>query len=102
MITDKDLYISDSLKSKYKSIVTKLRHGKLVTGLFVIVLNENTGRPEVMKSVYFCQKALHRVNHIILGLTDSYDDAILYLAKRVAAGYDADVIKEKSWEFDLC
>lgn len=101
MIADKDLYVSDSLKNKYKSIITKLRHGKVVPGLFVIVKNEESGRPEIMKSVYFCQKYLHLITLTILGITDKYDDALYFLAKSVAGEYGVTLTKEESEEFDL-
>ena len=52
MIVSKDLYVSKSLKKKYKSIVKKLRFGKFVPGVFVIFYNEESGNPEFMKSVF--------------------------------------------------
>lgn len=103
MIADKDLYISDSLKTKYKSIITKLRHGKVVPGVFVIIRNDNSGDLEVIKSIYFCQKYLHLMALTIVGLTDKYDDAILYLAGTVADEYGVTLTKVKKgeYEFDL-
>lgn len=100
MVIDKDLYVSDNLKKKYKSIIRKLRFGKFVPGVFVIFYNEESGNPEFMKSVFFYQKRLQTIRLTILGLTDSYQDALMYLAKNVADRFDCDLKKVKN-EFDL-
>lgn len=101
MVAAKDLYVSEKLKDKSDSIIKKLRFGKFVPGVFVIFLNEESGKPEFMKSVFFCQKYLQTIKLTILGITDSYDDAVLYLANSVAKGYKVKVSKENDKEFDL-
>lgn len=100
MVVSKDIYVSKSLKFRYKSILRKLRFGKFVPGVFVIFYNEASGKAEFMKSVFFYQKRLQTIRLTILGLTDTYNDAILYLAKDVAKQYDSELSVVKK-EFDI-
>lgn len=84
-----EIYISDSLIKKKDDIIKKLRHGEYQRNVYVIYRFNNIGRLSFMDAKYFINKYIHTIPITVIGLVQSYDEALLYLALNTAQEYEA-------------
>ncbi len=74
------LFVSRELKSRKLELTEQLMLGKKLKGLYIIYTNENSKKPEMMKSEMLDNKYYRERDILINGITDSYDAALAYLA----------------------
>ena len=76
-----DLYMSPSLVKKKKNIIRKLNHKQFQINRFVIVLSDNEDEYlEIYNSTILTQKVFENQELFVVGITDSQEDALRYIA----------------------
>ena len=85
----KDLYISESLKSKEKKLIRSIKYDKGFNKTFLVYRNNRNDGIEFMPSYFFRQKYMKKIPFEILGICDSYDDALNYLVNICCDKYNA-------------
>lgn len=81
MIYYDNLYISDELKKDEKEIINFIRAGKLYKNVYIIYLNDDTGKPELMHGIFFNQIYMQTKRVKILGITDRKADGVNYISR---------------------
>lgn len=70
------LYVSPSIKKKKRSIVWKLRAGKTLPSIYVIVLSSNNDLLEIFHSALLKQPFYKENPPYITGIADGYQEAV--------------------------
>ncbi len=81
-----DIYVSPSLYKNEKSkihILNKLKAGDFSKSFYVEYINKNTGKPEIMHSLFFMQKYLQTCDILVTAIFKTKDEAVNDLAKYV-------------------
>lgn len=95
MIVYDDLYVSESLVKDKKNIIRNLRHAKMFRpDIFIVYLNDNTDKPEVMQGFFFNQIYYQVGRTVILGITKSREEAVNYMAELMAGRFGASITQE--------
>ena len=76
-----DLYMSPSLIKKKKTIIRKLNHNQFQINRFVIVLSDKAEEYlEIYNSTILTQKLFEDKELFVVGITDSQEDALRFIA----------------------
>ena len=76
-----DLYMSPSLIKKKKTIIRKLNHNQFQINRFVIILSDKTEEYlEIYNSTILTQKLFENEELFVVGITDSQEDALRFIA----------------------
>lgn len=97
MYFDKDMYISPALEKKKDKLCRQLRYRYGHPSVYVIVWNENLERPEFLHSIYLKQKYYESTQMRVMGIVQSYEDALHFLAAYMAKEFSA-VLTDKEQE----
>ena len=89
MIFYDDLYISEKLEKDKKNIINYIRAGKLYKNIYLIYMNDNTNRPELMHGIFFNHIYMQTKRIKLLGITDTKADGVDFILKYVSGMYDA-------------
>lgn len=81
MIYFDELYVSEKLKKDQKKIINFIRAGKLYRNVYIIYLNDDTNRPELMHGIFFNQIYMQTKRVKILGITDSKGDGVDFISR---------------------
>lgn len=103
-----DLYLSESLVKKRKSIVRKLNQDKFQFNRFVIVLSDKPDEYlEIYNSTVLKQEVYDTKEMFVIGITDCQSEAVQYVADITEQVYketgDADLrtyIRDKQRQFE--
>ncbi|SCY34841.1 hypothetical protein SAMN02910370_02219 [Lachnospiraceae bacterium XPB1003] len=84
---DPVLYVSPGLKDQKVEICEKLMCRETVTGIYIIYLNLSTGLPEAIPSLQIGQKYYEEHRTHVVGLAESYELTLNYLANAARERY---------------
>lgn len=77
----KNLYWSESITGNRKKICWKLKHNAGQLRIYVITLAKGRNQLEIFHCAYLQQKYYKKNPPFIIGITDSYEEAMLLLQK---------------------
>ena len=84
----KNLYVSPLMQRDVKKIMWKLNHGAGILGTYLIILSTNEkNQLDIINAAYMKQRYYRRREIYVVGLADSYDDAIQLLMQIVEETY---------------
>ena len=84
---DPVLYVSPGLKDQKVEICEKLMCRETVTGIYIIYLNLSTGLPEAIQSLQIGQRYYEEHRTHVVGLVESYELTLNYLANAARERY---------------
>ena len=84
----KKLYITPAMKKKKTKIIWKLDHGAGVTGVYLLLIPyTKANQLEIMNAAYLKQRFLRKQNMTVVGMAESYEQAVLLLQQIVEEVY---------------
>ena len=72
----KELYLDEYTAGNLKTIRRKIRHGKYMPGIYVLMLSKKDGTLEYMNSAYLAQKYYKKNPPFIIGLAKSQESML--------------------------
>lgn len=83
-----DVYVSDNLINKKDRIMREIKYGKGFNNYYLLYKNNDTGKYECMKSLYFKQKYFSAKPFLIEGIISDHSEVLDILARKTAESMD--------------